>query len=815
MESSFWWTVLGPVRGRRAGREARLGSPQRRVLMALLLARAGQPLAMAEITRALWHGDPPELAANVVQGHVGAIRRMLEPELPRRATGRWLLPVPGGYRLAMTAETLDLLRFRELTAGQPSLGDLVEALSLATGDVAEDVPAEVRSHPVFTAVAEEYDAVLRAAADRALKDGMAAAVLPMVRAAVGRRPLDEELQASLMLLLHADGQHAAALELFGEVRDRLRQELGVHPGRGLHEAYRRVLADQPAESVPFIGREKELSALLARLPQPAEPAAVIAVTGMAGVGKTSLAMRAAQLAADRFPDGVLHVDLHGFTPGRPALTTTEAVRALLDVPDMCDPAALYRSSLAGRRMLVVLDNARDAEQARELLPGSDGCAAIVTSRDDLSGLVAFNDAYPIRLGLTTTGAPLTEDVRTSFTRSYEALSPAAATLFHALALHPTRDVEPVVAASMIGDEPQRARVLLAELASAHLIDEYRPGRYSWHGLVHDYGVEMATSRLPDAERDQLRRRLFDHYLFNNRQVGAIARMKLAAVPPEARVTPACAGYEAERLMLRSLMTQALAEGYGEYVWRFAGVIGDHLERAGGWSELLAAGTAALVAAERSGDPARTAQALRGLARVHAGLRDYPRAIELLSAAMPLFVAVDDRKALAGLHLGSAWLRAKAGRPAAGALHADRTLTITRRDAEPVGVASMLSAVGWFEARQARYEAAIGHSREALGILSALGMRRAQADTWDTLGFVNRRLGRYREALASYRRALALHREFGARAAEAATLRCIATVTRPHDPPASRKALDEAVEILRELGDPAADRMVSAADSHQS
>ncbi|MFC0548824.1 AfsR/SARP family transcriptional regulator [Kutzneria chonburiensis] len=813
MESSFWWTVLGPVRGRRAGREARLGSPQRRALMALLLARAGQPLTMAEITRALWRCDPPELAANVVQGHVGAIRRMLEPELPRRATGRWLLPAPGGYRLAMTAETLDLLQFRELTAGRPPLGNLVAALALATGEIAEDVPAEVRSHPIFTALAEEYDGVLRAAADRALADGMAAVVLPTIRAAAGRRPLDEELHASLMLLLHADGQQAAALELFGEVRDRLRQELGVHPGRRLREAYRQVLSDRPAETTRFVGREEELAALLARLPEPFEPAAVIAVTGLAGVGKTSLATHAAQLAADRFPDGVLHVDLRGFDPDHPALTTGEAVRSLLGVPDTGDPAALYRSSLSGRRMLVVLDNARDAEQARELLPGSDGCAAIVTSRDDLTGLVAFNDAYPIRLGLPATTAPMTVDVRSSFARSYEALTPAATTMFHALALHPTREIEPVAAAAMVGGEPRQARGLLTELTSAHLLDEHRPGRFSWHSLVHDYGVEMAASRLPDDERDRLRRRMFDHYLFNNRQSGAIARMKLALVPPEERVMPACPGYEAESRMLRTLMTQALVEGYGEYVWRFAAVIGDHLDRSELWPELRAAGAAALVCAERSGDPRRTAEAMRGLARVHAGLRDYGTAIDLMTAAIPLFAELDDRKSLARQHLGSAWLRATAGRPAAAALHADQTLAISRQDAEPADVASVLNAVGWFAARQGRYEAAVGHCREALGLLSGLGLRRAGADTWDTLGFVNQRLGRHREALASYRRALTLHREFGDRAAEATTLRRIASVARVHDVPAARKALDEAVAILRELGHPAVHRMVPAADSH--
>jgi tetratricopeptide (TPR) repeat protein len=456
--------------------------------------------------------------------------------------------------------------------------------------------------------------------------------------------------------------------------------------------------------------------------------------------------------------------------------------------------------------LVLLDNARDAEQARELLPGSDGCAAIVTSRDDLSGLVAFNDAYPIRLRPRALFA-LTEDVRASFSRSYEALSPAAAGLFHRLALYPSREIGSPEAGSLIGVTPRRARLLLAELVSTHLVDEYRPGRYSWPGIVRDYGVELAAD-LPAVERDQVRRRLFDHYLFNNRQATAIARMKLAAMPPEEPVRPACPGYEAERRMLRKLITQALAEGYGDYVWRFAGVIGDYLDRARLWPELLVAGAGALRAAERRGDLAQNAQILRGLARVHAGLGDYPTAIKLMTVAMPMLVQLEDRKSLAGLHLGSAWLRARAGRPAAGALHADRMLTLVRQAGDPVETASALNAVGWFEARQDRYEAAIAHSRESLRILADLGMRRAQADTWDTLGFVHRRLGQRWESLVSYQRALALHREFGARAAEAATLRCIAQVV--PDVPTARQAIDEATDILRELGVP----VVPGADRQQ-
>jgi tetratricopeptide (TPR) repeat protein len=263
-----------------------------------------------------------------------------------------------------------------------------------------------------------------------------------------------------------------------------------------------------------------------------------------------------------------------------------------------------------------------------------------------------------------------------------------------------------------------------------------------------------------------------------------------------------------------MLRRGLVDGYGDYVWRLAGVVEDYLDNTGAWPELLAAGTAALAGAEQAGEREKAAQIRRGLARVHAGLRDYVTAIDHMARATPVFVALDDRKSLAGIHLGSAWLRARAGRPAAGGLHADRMLSITREHAEPIDVASALNALAWYQAVQAKHDAAIGHCREALTILHGLGARRAQADTWDTLGYVNHRRGRHRESLLSYRRALVLHREFGARAAEAETLRRIAAVAiDDYDVATAKDALDRAVDIRRELGDPAAARMVPAADSH--
>ncbi|MER5193658.1 AfsR/SARP family transcriptional regulator [Streptomyces sp. NPDC002755] len=465
------FAVLGTVRVFRGDAELELGGPQERAFLALLLVGAGRPVAVGEIVDVLWGADPPRSAVNVVRRHVGSLRRLLEPGLAARAEGRWLVRDAGGYRLVTDGDSSDLLRFRALREEGRRIAErspaqalelLTEALSLWRGPLAAGLPAQALAHPAFDVVDRERPAAVRQAADAALRAGRPEAVLPELRQAAARHPLDEPLQAGLLLALAAAGHRSEALAAYEAVRMRLAEELGIDPGAELRDARDAVLhgvrtaedaessgepsgvseepgpdgstppapvpapvpapapapasassfplpAQLPHGTTAFTGRDVELDEAFALSGvDGSRPGAVVisAIGGMAGVGKTTLAVHWAHRIADRFPDGQLYVNLRGFDPSGAVLDPGEAVRGFLGalgvpperVPHGVDAqAALYRSVLAGRRVLVVLDNARDTEQVRPLLPGSPGCLTIVTSRDELPGLVAAHGAHSLVL----------------------------------------------------------------------------------------------------------------------------------------------------------------------------------------------------------------------------------------------------------------------------------------------------------------------------------------------------------------------------------------------------------------------------------
>jgi hypothetical protein len=265
-------------------------------------------------------------------------------------------------------------------------------------------------------------------------------VLPRLRALADDEPLNESAHARLMIALAGSGQQAAAIRVYEGARSRLDRELGLCPGQELAEAYVRVLrqdirAEAPGRTparpsalpaathvVPrqlpaaprcFTGRSGELtvlSALAERDLREASGVVIAALTGMAGIGKTALAVYWAHQVAGRFPDGQLFVNLRGSGPSGTPVMPTDAVRAFLTAlsvlparipPDTDGQTALYRSLLAERRMLIVLDNAQNAEQVRPLLPGSPGCLVLVTSRNRLTGLAAAEGAHLIPHGVLT------------------------------------------------------------------------------------------------------------------------------------------------------------------------------------------------------------------------------------------------------------------------------------------------------------------------------------------------------------------------------------------------------------------------------
>ncbi|TCB93397.1 tetratricopeptide repeat protein [Micromonospora zingiberis] len=436
--------VLGRVRLWRGTTELPTGPPQRRAVLGLLALAEGQPVGRDELVDALWPTDAPSSGTNVIQTHVKHLRQVLEPGRPTRAASHLLPSVGTGYRLAPDPITIDVLRFRRLVAeARTARGDDDQTrVWQVTGEVLRlwqpplaDVPV-LAGHPRTASLTAEAQLVLSWRVDAAIRAGRAEEVLALVHERAESRPLDEQAQAQLMRCFVALGRRADAFAVFDLTRKRLAAELGVDPGSVLTDAHQDLLAPhrpaivayQPAEAAPVAdpapvvpaqlppdqvavaGRAEQLRRLAELMTtEVGNRPTVVTMTGTAGVGKTTLAVHWAHQIADRFPDGQLYADLGGFDASAGPVRPDEVVRGFLDAfgvgptrapVSLMAQVGLYRSLLAGRRVLILLDNARGADQVRPLLPGSAGCLVIVTSRNELAGLVA-GGAFPLNLGLMT------------------------------------------------------------------------------------------------------------------------------------------------------------------------------------------------------------------------------------------------------------------------------------------------------------------------------------------------------------------------------------------------------------------------------
>jgi DNA-binding SARP family transcriptional activator/tetratricopeptide (TPR) repeat protein/transcriptional regulator with XRE-family HTH domain len=435
--------VLGPLAVQVGGVSVAVGGEQPRVLLGRLALSPNTAVHRTELIDTLWGDAVPTSAVNLVQTYVARLRRILQPRrAPGTAQGIVTLD-PGGYRLNIGAQQLDLLRFRGLVrdaraaaAARPEVAAerLDQALALWRGDPLADID-RLAGHPLLVAIADERIAAVLQYADLVGVLGSHDRALPGLRELAGRYPLHESLHARLMVALAATGSQAAALTVFDQIQRRLADELGIDASPELLEHRQRVLRQEwaagrraarrvrtgstdPPAAVPaqlpldvygFTGRTRELARLdqLLDFAQKDRAALLVcALSGTAGVGKTALAVHWAHRVRDRFPDGQLYVNLRGFDPTGTVMSPAEAIRHFLDaldvpvgrIPTELDAqAALYRSLLSGREMLVLLDNARDADQIRPLLPGAAGCLVVITSRNRLASLVAAEAAQPLPL----------------------------------------------------------------------------------------------------------------------------------------------------------------------------------------------------------------------------------------------------------------------------------------------------------------------------------------------------------------------------------------------------------------------------------
>jgi DNA-binding SARP family transcriptional activator len=429
--------VLGSLRVHVGGVPVTVPGQRCSIVLAALALSAGRLVTTQSLIEDVWGEQLPQSATSSLHNLVARLRRVVGADAIRT--------VPAGYVLDVDPEQVDALRFRRLVGDaarsrEPAKARvlLAEALSLWDGEPLAAVASERLRRDVAPRLAEELLAAAERRIDLDLAAGQCEDLIPELRDLTSRYPLRETLWRQLIVALDVAGRRADALNAYHELRTELSEQIGVEPGAELRGLYQSLLKestdvgsesggdaestaqprqfvqpgrdDLPADTADFTGRSQELERLLATAAGPENASASITISlidGMAGIGKTTLAVRLAHRLAEHYPDGRLFIDLRGHTPGDEPMDSAAALGDLLRAlglsgdhlpEELSRRAALWRTQLAGRRVLVVLDNASSASQVRPLIPGSAGCLAIVTSRRriaDLDGAHVLSlDAFP-------------------------------------------------------------------------------------------------------------------------------------------------------------------------------------------------------------------------------------------------------------------------------------------------------------------------------------------------------------------------------------------------------------------------------------
>jgi DNA-binding SARP family transcriptional activator len=877
--------LLGPVEVHADTGQLPIRGPIQRALVAMLALHANRVVTSQELMRSVW-GPASTAARRSLQWQVWQLRRLLGTHADRlvyRAPGYLLRVEPGELDLARFQDLADQGRELLAAADAEEAGRLLgAALALWRGRALEDVQVAAlaeqgaRLEQRRLAVAEDR---VQADLDAGRGDGLVAELEGLVAA----EPLRERLTGLLMVALYRSGRQADALAAFRALRRRLVEQQGVEPGRPVQELQRRILAadpdlDPPAAAtagaritapaqvpVPrqlppdvagFTGREPELVQLDRALAAAGQdgPVVIGAIQGTAGIGKSALAVHAAHRLAGRFPDGKLDVDLHGATAGLEPLAPLEVLGRFLRalgvaaaaVPaDLEEASAAFRSRVAGRRLLVVLDNAVDAAQVRPLLPAAAGCGVLVTSRQLLASL---DGATHLHLDTLPAGDATALLGRLAGEQRVAAEPQAAAEVARCCGYLPlalrivgarlaARPGWPLAAlAERLADAQRRLDELeVAEAgvrasydvsyqqlqASSEVLDR-AAAAFGLLGVLDgpELGVPVAARLLesPEEATERVLERLVDAQLLETPSPGRyrlhdLLRLYAREQAARLRTAPeraaalgrvlglyAATAWHTMRLLRPADPRLARADDR----WTSDGLEFADATAALDWLEAERANLLAAIrqAAATPGIPGavaiQLAHALFGMFSVRSHWQDW---VQVNQTALGIARQLGDRAAQAQVQADLGFAYCSQSRYAESVTYTRESLAIRRALGDRLGQGASLNNLGIVYERQGRLEEALACHQEGLAIKRELGDRFGLAISLSNVGEVYQRLGRYQEALDALRESLALHQQLDDRRGQAFSLGYLGNV---HERLGRyQEALDclrESLAIRRDLGD---------------
>jgi DNA-binding SARP family transcriptional activator/tetratricopeptide (TPR) repeat protein len=805
--------VLGPLQviGGNCDAPGTVTAGRLRALLAVLLWRANQPVPADELAELVWDGTPPAGVADATRALVMRLRRRLD----KQAAARIVTRAPG-YAIEVSCDELDASRFEELTrqagaairAGQwgGAGRTAADALALWRGTPLVDVPSQSLRDQWMPRLEQLHAQALDWRIDSDLHEGRHEQLIPELRDLTARHPLREGFHGQLMRALCRCGRQAEALAAFQRARDVLVAELGVGPGPELRELHQRILSSDPdlTESIQlrstrggprratprelppavpgFTGRSAELRTLTSLLDGAGEdaPGAVVisAIGGTPGVGKTALAIHWAHQMADRFPDGQLYVNLRGHDPDRP-VPAADALAGFLgslgvpgqDIPaEAAERAVRYRSLLADKRMLIVLDNAGSADQVRPLLPGTPASAVVVTSRDALSGLVVRDGAARLDLDVL----PVQD----------------AVALLRAL-IGSRVDAEPAATAELAD---QCCRLPLALRVAAQLVAS-RPNT-PMAGLTNELSsLQARLDLLAVAGDTRTEVRTVFSWSYDRLDVDVARTFRLLGLHPGSGIEPHAAaalagtGVRQARRALAELARAHLIQPTGPgrygmhdllraYASEVSAVMDTRDEQRAALTRLFdyylytaAAAMDVLFPAERGNRP----RVPRPATPVPA-LPDQATARDWLDGERAILVAVTGHAAASGWPDHAIQLAATLSTYLRSGVHFQEARTVfshaldaARRTGDGTAEASIHGYIGDVDRLQSRFLQAVDHQRQALALSRGRGDRAREANALGNIGLVETQLGRHEEAARNLTAAIAIYHEIGNRFGEARSL----------------------------------------------